>query len=244
MQITIDERLKLLTGLPIHVETFGKIKPKTLRQILEMGYTKYMSLLNLMTVTKEDLSSEFPEELSNFDVLFTFSDSNVHQNLKESFEYFLDDKVTFYREQGLIVVGNQDSKEDIRVIHHKNFDDIRYCIKLQNGLVNVDEDEQVITESDKAKEINERMKKAREEVNRVKKKEGIDDDSDFFDMISAITSKSNNINKLQILDYTMFQLYEEFKRICFIDQYDTNVKAMIGGAKNVKLKHWSSKIKF
>ena len=53
-----------------------------------------------------------------------------------------------------------------------------------------------------------------------------------------------NISKKDLLNYTMFQIYDEYKRLIHIDQYDTNIMALMQGAKNVKLKHWSSKIQY
>lgn len=244
MQITIDEKLKLLAGLPILCEGYGKIKPKKIKEIIEVGYTHYMSHLNLMTITKQDINPTLPTELTDFDVLFYLSDDLVQQNLKETFEFFLDDKVTIYKEDGLLVVGNEESEEDVRVIHQGNFDNIRKIIQLQNGLASVDDVMDKVNQSDKAREIAERMKKAKDEINKIKRKDGNEEDeSDFFDMLSAISSKSQTVSKIDLLDFTMFQIYEEFKRICIIDQYTFNVMALMQGAKNIKLKHWSSKIK-
>jgi hypothetical protein len=239
MQITIDTKLKLLAGLPIEVEEYGLIYPLKLREIIEYGYTDYLGKLNILAVTKEQLLKEVPEDLNEFDVLLTLGDKNINDFLKESLSLFLQDDIHLYKESQLIAVGN--TKENLRVINRKNFMDIRKVIQLQNCLISTD-DVEINPKDEKAKEIAERMRKAKEEVNRIKKKEDELNETDFFDMLSAITCKSNSISKIELMDLTIFQIYEEFKRLNHIDQYQTGVLALMQGAKNVKLKHWSSKI--
>ena len=244
MQITIDEKLKLLAGFPLEVETFGLIYPLRLGEIIEYGYQNYLQRLNLMCLKKEDLLKgiDLPEEITDLEVLLILSDEFVKDSLKESLEFFFKAPVTLYPDKGVIAVGDENT--EIRVITNKNFDDIRYVLQLQNYLISVEGADRLQLKDEKAKAVAERMKKAKEEVERIKKKESDgENDSDFFDLLSSISSKSNSINKFQLLDLTIFQIYEEFKRINAIDQYETGIMAMLQGAKGVKLKHWSSTIK-
>ncbi len=66
-------------------------------------------------------------------------------------------------------------------------------------------------------------------------------DIDFYDILSAISSKSYGINELNVPDLTVYQVYRKFKRMEIIDQYDISIKSILAGAKDVKLTHWSSK---
>lgn len=239
MQITIDVKLKLLAGLPIEVEDYGLIHPLKLREIIDYGYTNYLGKLNVIAVDKEQLMKEVPEGLNEFDLLLTLGDKNINNLLKESLSLFLKEEVHVYKEEQMIAVGS--TKEDLRLINRKNYMDIRKILQLQNCMLSAD-DIEVSAKNDKAKEVAEKMKKAKEEVNRIKKKEDELNDTDFFDMLSSISSKSNSISKFDLMDLTIFQIYEEFRRLNHIDQYETGVLALLQGAKNVKLKHWSSKI--
>jgi hypothetical protein len=243
MQITIDTKLKLLAGLPLEVEYYGEIKPLLLKEIISFGYDNYLKMLNILCLKKDKLMNNPHEDLTEFDVLLQLGDENVHDYLKESLEFFLQDKVTLVPSSQLIVVGS--NEKNLRPITRKNFGDIRTVIQLQNYVLSVEEDYDVKSKDDKAKEVAERMKKARDEVKRIKKKDTNEEsETDFFDLISAISSKSYSLNKIELLNLTMFQIYEEFKRLNHIDQYETNILAMLQGAKGVKLKHWSSKIKY
>jgi hypothetical protein len=243
MLITIDTKLKLLAGLPLQVENYGEIKPLILKEIISFGYDNYLKMLNILCLKKDKLMNNPPEDLNEFDVLLHLGDEHVHTYLKESLEFFLQDKVTLVPSSQIIVVGSQE--KNLRAITRKNFNDIRTVVQLQNYILSVDDDYNIKSKDDKAKEIADRMKKAREEVKRIKKKETNEEsDTDFFDLLSAISAKSYSLNKIELLNLTMFQIYEEFKRLNHIDQYETNISAMLQGAKGVKLKHWSSKIKY
>lgn len=241
MQITIDTKLKLLAGLPITVETFGLIRPLILKEIIEYGYDKYIRMLNMMCLTNEHFGENLPKEFNEFDVLLLVSDDEVKGFLKESLQLFLQDEIHLFPENQVIAVGT--NEKDLRIINRKNFLDIRKIIQLQNYVLSVEDSENVSLKDEKAKEVAERMRKAREEVKRIKNKDNLEEESDFFDLLSSISSKSNSMNKIELLNLTIFQIYEEFKRLNHIDQYQTNIMAMLQGAKNIKLKHWSSKIK-
>jgi hypothetical protein len=239
MQITIDNKLKLLAGLPIEVEDLGLVHPLKLKEIIEYGYSEYLSNLNVFAVKKEQMFKDVPEGLNEFDVLLTLGDLNINLMLKEALSFFLKDEIFLYKEKQLIIVGTND--DNFRIINRKNFMDLRKVIQVQNYLISAD-DIEANPKNEKAKEVKERLKKSKEEVNRIKKKEDELDETDFFDMLSAISSKSNCISKIDVMELTIFQIYEEFKRLNHIDQYETGILALLQGAKNVKLKHWSSKI--
>ncbi len=65
---------------------------------------------------------------------------------------------------------------------------------------------------------------------------------DFYSIVSAVSTKSNSINKLNVWDLTLHQLYDEFDRLQIIDGYNTSLAAMMQGAEIKDLKHWASKV--
>lgn len=133
-------------------------------------------------------------------------------------------------------------EEEIRVIHRDNFDEIIQVTKLQNGLtkVKVEEENPVDEET---RQLMEQMKKNREKIDKMKQNaDGDGDGIDIADIISAVSSKSNSINKFNIWDLTLYQAYDEYARLELIDNYDFSVRAIMAGAEKVDLKHWSSKL--
>ena len=65
---------------------------------------------------------------------------------------------------------------------------------------------------------------------------------DISDIISAVSSKSNTISKLNVWDLTLYQLYDEYKRLHAINQYEVNIQALMNGAEGIELKDWSAKL--
>lgn len=162
-------------------------------------------------------------------------------------------KGIFYEDENGEIQVNQEvlasiSEDELTVIHKENFDDIVEVIKLQNYLSKPKKRESssenpVDEETRKLMEDMERHRKRVEAKKNAKKRaEGDDDNIDLSDIVSAVSSKSNSINKLNIWELTLYQIYDEYARLELIDNYDFSIKAMMAGAEKIDLKHWSSKI--
>jgi hypothetical protein len=241
MLLTIDNKLKLLAGLPIEIKDFGRVKPLTLREVIDKGYSNYLNLLNILCVTKEHFIKQSTNELKMFDMFFLFADDDVRAWLLNALEFFLQEKVKILEKDQMILVGNE--VKDYKLITRSNFEQIAKTIQMQNYIGIVEENAETIIKNDKAKQVKEKLNKSKSQIEKIKKKEDGDLESDFYDVISSISSKSSGMNKLNVFDLTIFQIYDEYKRLIHIDQYNTGISAMLQGAKNVKLQHWSSKIK-
>lgn len=150
---------------------------------------------------------------------------------------------------GMIHVDNDKlediSEENIKLIHRENFDSIIEVIKLQNYLMKTEDmvdDEFKNPANEETRLLAEQIKKNREKVKAKKKAQDEDVDIDISDIISAVCSKSNSINKINVWDFTLYQVYDEYARLELIDNYDFSIKAMMAGAEKVDLKHWSSRL--
>lgn len=240
--LTEHLKLKLLAGLPIEVPNVGEIKPKTLKEIINHGYDKYVTYLNFFSFTKEDfIKSEYLDEvkLPLFTLLLAFSDDEFKTYMKEAIHFFTGIEVEILLEQ-LLVIPKKNNPNFL--ISSENFEDFRQVIRWQNGL----DDETNPTgdlkfKNDRTRKIAEKLKKSQAEVDKQKRKEG-KGDLDFSDIVSAIASKSFSLNKITVFDLTMYQVYDEYKRLDLIDNYQLSIQAMMLGAKGDNLKHWSSKI--
>jgi hypothetical protein len=239
-ELDADAKLKLISGEPFKVNSVGPIKPLTLRKIAQIGYEEYITHLNLFVLTKTDfIKEEYLEKLDVpfFDIMLAFSDDDFLKYIEKAFNLFLGIEVKPIKE-ALMIVAKDPTIE--LVITSDNFDDIRQVIQWQNGIVDEKSAEELKFKNDRAKKILEKLQKAQAEVEKQKKKE--DSDLDFADILSAIASKSFSLNKLNVFDLTVYQMYDEFKRLDLIDSYHVGIQAMMQGAKNVTLKHWTTKI--
>lgn len=162
---------------------------------------------------------------------------------------FVKDGIIYEDEFGLLQVDSEkleNTPEDkLKLIHRENFDSIVEVIKLQNYLMKADEkkDSEYDNPADEeTRKLAEQMKKNREKVKEKKRLQEEDDEIDISDIVSAVCSKSNSINKTNVWGFTLYQVYDEYARLELIDSYDFSIRAMMAGAEKVDLKHWSSRI--
>lgn len=238
-----DLNLRLLAGLPIKVENI-QIKPKNIREIVDFGYLRYNQLLSLLVSKVEDMVDteklKLPEGTTVFDVVLASQNEELISGFIDALCFFFDESTFDFDEQlGLIIGEQKDTTEDTKYINHKNFEQVVDIIKHQN-CVNTPKDKEFKPKGKKASKILEKLKKGREAVQKAKSKDG--NDIDFQSIVSAVSTKSNSINKLNVWDLTIYQLYDEFKRLEMITGYDTSILAMLNGAEIKDLKHWSSRI--
>ncbi len=79
MSEVFDNRLRLLMGEGLYAGNIF-VKPKTLREIVKTGYSHHMTLLNVISLTHEDilneeLEDEMLEQMRSFtvcEILFYF----------------------------------------------------------------------------------------------------------------------------------------------------------------------------
>jgi hypothetical protein len=243
----IDLKLKLFGGRPIKAEGFGDITPLNVREVLDIGYTEYMKYLNIMTLEVEDFLKEKVDDINIFDLLLAYGGEEIERMFESSLSLFLNGEAITDKENLRVFIKRNDDK--IIIVNSENYAEVQNVIKWQNYINNFEEkkiendfnpaDEEVR----KFKEKMDALKKQREEL---KKKQNQDDpnesnDIDFFDILSAISSKSFSVSELNVLDLTIYQVYRKFKRLEIIDQYDISIKSILAGGKDIKLKHWSSK---
>lgn len=137
-------------------------------------------------------------------------------------------------------------ESELQVVHRDNFDSLVRVANLQNYLAKpVASEFQANPANEEVRVLMEQMDEMRKKVEAKKiaqqRQEG-ESDIDIADIISAVSSKSNSISKLNIWKLTLYQLYDEYSRLELIDNYDFSIQAIMSGAKKIDLKHWSSKI--
>lgn len=278
----IDLKMSLLKGSLMKVDNIN-IKPLTLGEIESIGYTKYMSSVQLLSLSFDDLlDSVFDEDkkkiildnyddLKLFDFYTTFGGEMMKYDLLNSLSIILQTEDLFFIDKKTIAVNfdslgiierkvdkngieffdyNEEKlesakEEDIIVINRDNFDNIVKIVKLQNYIdsPSYEDEKEVESEDEEVKKLQQHMKDMNKKVQDRKKMQNEDekDDKDFSDIVSSVTTKSNTMNKLNVWNFTIYQIYDEYNRLEMIDGYDISIKAMMAGAKDVELTHWSSR---
>ena len=128
------------------------------------------------------------------------------------------------------------------VINRDNFDDIVEMIQLQNNPEqSVSDEDDYNPANELARSIAEKLKRSKEIVEKSKALESDGDGLTIPDIISAVSAMSNSLNKLNIWDLTIYQLYDEFARLTKIDNYRLQIQASMWSS-DIEIEHWSEPI--
>lgn len=241
-----DRSLRLLAGDSYHFENFD-IKQKTLKEVKDVGYSKYNQYLGILTFKVEDLIDvskvESPEEISVFEVLLFSGNEELIDMFLDALCFFLNehkDSIKFHKELGIVFGKLEDEVSTCKLVNRTNYSQLVDVIKFQNYIASQTQKD-FNPKDDKAKSIISRLKRANEIVMRKKSAEGEEVKIDFADIVSAVSTKSNTYNKHTVWGLTMYQFYDEYKRLERITSYESSILAMVQGAK-IDLKTWYGKL--
>ena len=257
MELNDSHRLSLILGMPIQTsEPSIKIKQFTLKEVSNMGYEKYLNHVGLITTTVDDflkilVDSEMymdfymqRNELRPFDffIIFSESDDSYKKEVEKSLELVLgleQGQINIEGFSGRILFKQDLSSDDVKLIDSELFDEITTLVKVSNGMISSQSDDDGVNPyNERAREIYEKMKKSREKVQKIKALESDEKPRGLHDLISAITVKSPSTNKLNVLDYTLFQIYDEYSRLYTIENYNLSTKSsMFGG--DTEISDWA-----
>lgn len=242
----IDNGMRLLAGKPIYVDDIP-IRPLTLGEIVGFGFTEFQQRIALLTISLNDMIEAVDDfefqailkanrhQYKSFD-LFMMSEE-MRSLVIESFQLiFRTDDIVFREDEEFGVVLEVAGQY---MIHRENFGQIADVIQLQNNPSSSDEDEDDLNPADElARGIAEKLKRAREIAKKSKEVESDNEGATIEDIVSSVTAVSNSINKLNVWDYTLYQIYDEFARLIKIDSYHMQVQASMF-ASDVEIEHWS-----
>lgn len=261
-----DLRLSLLAGATVK---FGNlyIEPYSLEEVIKIGYTKYFKALQLVMLDINDFDEVLKkvftlQQRAVLQETGTYSPFHLYLNFcgEEFRKYLIDglriifktDKIFAYENKSFISIYEEVDPENIDlendlIINDENFESIIRIAKLQNYL-DIDLGNVVEENGNPADEetrmLLETQRKMKAKLKRLKskKKNGEGEEGfDFSSLVSALTTKSLHINKTNVWGMTIYQIYDEFNRLIMVDDYATNIKALLAGAKDIDIKHWSAK---
>lgn len=247
----IDLKIKLLSGQKILVDGIP-IRPPTLSEISQIGYTTFQQNISLLMLSLDDMINTIDDfemqatlkanrfQYKVFDLYMVSSE--LRQLLAETFKFLFNTEDVLIDDEDFgdikIVI------DESYVINRDNYDNIVEIIRMQNNpqisSENSDDDDDYKPANDLAKSIVDKIKKGKEIV---RKSKAMDSKSDsegitILDMISSVTAISNSINKLNVWDYTVYQLYEEFARLNKIENYRLQIQASMFSSE-IEIEHWS-----
>lgn len=221
---------RLLAGLPLVVDSITVYSPKLI-QIANIGYPIYN--INLGVCINDGLPPHCMEYENKFD--------NVLQYDGEYLTYFLwglefFTSKTFVKQNECFIVEDESLRLD-----RNNFDGLVYLLKLANCV----DPEKDRVKGMRNKDLDEKIAKAKRELNERLGRSPDDNKIELIDLISVLASKHNNLNIMNIWDLNYFQFNNQFNRMQLVENYDLGIRQLLAGADKdkVKLEHYIKKIK-
>ena len=232
------DKLKLLAG-DERIEIDGIVfKQPKLRDIKDIGlqtYYAYISFLlvsaeeYLISIKREDLIPFFKQHnLTMFDVYR--DNSYERQFFIEALSFFIDGEIEFKNGKLLINNTNIINKE----IYQKILEIIAEinCLKVNK--------QQETYANEKARKIAEKIQQAKQKRSNVQSKDSVS----LPDIISAVASRKESLNLLNIWDLTIYQLYDHYNRLIAEDEFDIYAMNYAYWGGEFKCKHWSKQLDY
>lgn len=243
----IDNKMKLLAGKEIYANDIP-IKPLTLGEVAEIGYSNLQQSLQVISLGLNDMIESIDDfelqalllsEKHNLTAFDMYMMSDGMKNL------LIDGLKLFFRTDFIEAVEVDDNDFSIMIddkykINRDNFNIVVEIIEMQNNpsVSKSSEDEDYNPANDLAKGIADKLKKGKEIAKQSKSVDSEKSGIAIDDVISAVTGMSNSVNKVNVWDYTIYQLYDEFARLVKIDNYNLQIQASMWSS-DVETEHWS-----
>lgn len=239
-----DMELKLLANVPIEIDGIGEFQLPILREVINMGESKYQEHYSRVLFDKSQLQNieEDLSEYSDMEVLVTliYHDQTFRFQVFNSLKIFLNNEPKM-SDEGIIYF---DELSDKTVLTEEKWNIIKQLIKIGNYIAEKkDEEDEYKAGNERAKKFMEKLRKKKAEAEALKKKvEKINTHS----MISAVGWRLGDIDKA--LNKTVYQLYDAYYRFGFIDNFNfINTGIYTGNVDATKIKlpdiNWANIIK-
>ncbi len=94
--------------------------------------------------------------------------------------------------------------------------------------------------NEKARKIAEKIQQAKQKRSNVQSKDSVS----LPDIISAVASRKESLNLLNIWDLTIYQLYDHYNRLIVEDEFDIHAMNYAYWGGEFKAKHWSKQLDY
>ena len=242
----VDELL-LLSGNDIpFVGGRAVIHPPTIKEIGYIGEKEFHVGSRFLIFDKETLDEKDKSDLenkSNFDIFMSVMNSKqnaMHKTDALMVLTLIFPNIKFKIEQDKILLQqeNIDVGANINALNFEEFQDIirqMFCIgKMEN-------EQEYNPEDGLAKKIAEKLKKRQKKL---AKQQGQEEQKiNLFSRYASILAVGLGIDLNIIMNYTVYQLFDEMKRFKMKLEYDLNIQARLAGATDLEeVKHWMEDI--
>ncbi len=212
--------MRLLSGKPFKVGELTFYQP-TINQVDDMGEEMYSNLYQSLLIDKNhlkdnpDFNQDFINSSSDFQIFMKLNleDQMFREIIKHTLHLFTGEDFFYDGDYLKAIVSTEDSPIDV-YLDEKLFFDLRSVVRQINYIPDKAEGAFKPANS-KAEELKQRLEKAKQKVKEDNKENGLR----LSDIVSIVSSYSNDLNIFNVWDLTIFQLFESYVRILVWDEY-------------------------
>lgn len=229
--------LLLLSGVDIPFQQAQiSVHQPTIKEISFIGEEAFFIGCELLNFSKDILTTEDKtnlEDRTNFEILMSI--------MKDKSLTAQKGKVSALMVLTLIFPGYEIhiqkdcislvKENDVHNINNQNFEDFKRIIVAMFCLKERSANQEYNPAGKKAKELAEKMKKGRQKAAAAK---GEAQKVNLLSRYVSILSVGENKGFDTLLDYTVYQLFDEFNRFELKQKYDIYVQAKMAGAKDLE----------
>lgn len=242
-KLSFDYRLALMSGVDVPIpELQLTMKQPTIKEISMLSEKIFFEGIQVLCIDKRMYIQEesLLNQTNNFQLFITM------MNEKQAAEY----KTSVIAVMGLLfpqfkvimtprsIVLN--SSEENVTIDEGNFEILQSILK-EFFCLNGTEQQQYNPQSKKAREIAQKLMKARQKVAQLKAEEN--SGSIFSQYLSILTVGLHSMSLIDCLNLTMYQLYDLVERYMLYMNWDLAIKAKLAGStENKPVDNWMKQI--
>ena len=224
------------------------IHQPTIREIAYVGEKEFFTGCGLLNFSKEELLEKEDilnlQDSTNFEILMSIITDNKNpdfQKVRVDILRILALLFPAYEiklEQKQIVLISIENKEE-KVINNNNFERFKEIVNEMFCLsANFNNQQDYNPSGELAKEIANKLKKGREKASQEKPK-----DINLLSRYVSILAVGEQKDMNDLLDYTVYQIYDEYERFGLKLSFDMNTKAKMMGAKDLpEVDNWMKDI--
>ena len=237
-----DSRLALMTGVDIPIpELQVVIHQPTIKEISMIGEQNFFIGIQLLCIDKKFYIEDenLLANTTNFQIFMTMIEQKQMVDKKQSVQQVLtllfpQAKIIFTPRSILLKIG-----ESNVIIDEGNFEKFQELL-IQQFCLQGSGQEQFNPQSKKAKEIAQKLMKARQKVAQQK---AIENSRSMFAQYLSVLTIGTSLTLKDAMELTMYQLYDLIERYSMYLNWDIDIRSRMAGAKVDKpVENWMKQI--
>lgn len=234
--ISID-KMQLLAGKPVPLRDLCLVYQPTLQEITDIGNDTFQRYL--LTLTMGDQTNKEGEILPAFIFLYGLACQNTEDKrvILNALTFFIREEITLLPGMECFLIGDIETQ---RLLRQEDFTDFQEILLVMHHM----QEPQTYVKGDaNAQAIREKINRGQKKVAEIKRKQCQEDSIDLPTILSSFLAKNPTISYKELWDLPYYAFYEQFIRMQYIEEYDTNLRSALAGAKLPKsaLRHWIRK---